>query len=158
MYMYFCSLYSLLLFFFFFFLACHLTSYFRYGFSRTGETLLILNVPTMSCASEIEVKCYLVPRLRREIRRKFRTRLVHESVGNAFSLHTQQLNILKVKWTFHVLLFDIFIQYFEYEYLELKSIHFVFIDLNRQVMRMVKVFFSLQVNFRITKVKKKFFV
>ncbi|XP_052074129.1 uncharacterized protein LOC127712012 [Mytilus californianus] len=62
-----------------------------FGYGSTGETLVILSVPTLSCVVEIDILCYLVPSLRRDAARKMKNRVV----GNSFMFCTSDNKLLK---------------------------------------------------------------
>ena len=70
---------------------------YRFGFNSSGETLVILTVPTLSCAVEIEVTCYLVPNLRRDVMKKMKTK----HVGKSFEFSTPDNHFLKVCDTYN---------------------------------------------------------
>jgi hypothetical protein len=84
--------------------------HYRFGFSSSGETLVILTIPTLSCAVEIDVTCHLVPNLRRDVMKKMK----NKNVGKTFEFSTPDNHVLKVcntyvnisKYILHILFFN----------------------------------------------------
>ncbi|XP_063448038.1 polycystin-1-like protein 2 [Mytilus trossulus] len=62
-----------------------------FGYGSTGETLVILSVPTLSSVVEIDIECYLVPCLRRDAVRKTKNKVC----GNSFMFCTSDNKLLK---------------------------------------------------------------
>jgi len=71
--------------------------HYRFGFNSSGETLVILTIPTLSCAVEIDVTCHLVPNLRRDIMNKMK----NKNVGKSFEFSTPDNHVLKVCNTYN---------------------------------------------------------
>lgn len=70
---------------------------YRFGFNRSGETLVILTIPILSCAVEIDVTCYLVPNMRRKVMKKMK----NKNVGKSFEFTTTDNHVLKVCNTYN---------------------------------------------------------
>lgn len=71
--------------------------HYRFGFNSSGETLVILTIPTLSCAVEIDVTCHLVPNLRMNVMKKMK----NKNVGKIFEFSTPDNHVLKVCNTYN---------------------------------------------------------
>jgi hypothetical protein len=71
--------------------------HYRFGFNSSGETLVILTIPTLSCAVEIDVTCHLVPNLRMNVMKKMK----NKNVGKTFEFSTPDNHVLKVCNTYN---------------------------------------------------------